>query len=345
MAIGKIASLIDRATKPDLTASEAVTDDTLAQPLTINRIAFLMQEMGYRGKVVEGEEMCWVESATNGNRFNIYSFCDDRSNPDSAARSIQFDGGWGGLSSHDARRFLMVCNRYNHDWRYAKATVAADKDRYTLSVKLDHYCPNSMADEEFFAVADMYIRLIEDMIKRTAGTEDDDFNALVERHKTATGLIWGANAEPAEAVSMYLANARAGYGGSMSSLGELYEHGAELEKSAPAAAYFFAQAAERGQPSAYYGLARILSESASSEAILVEAAKYALIACRDLIDGAARSRAESLLDEIMQKLDEEAQSLAEHLAGQWTPLTFEGDAVETAQLPEHARSPVSRALN
>ncbi len=89
----------------------------------------------------------------------------------------------------------------------------------------------------------------------------------------------------------------------MSSVGELYEYGAEVEKSAPAAAYFFAQAAERGQPFAYYGLARILSESAGGEPILIEAAKYALIACRDRVDDAARSRAERLRDEIMQKLD------------------------------------------
>ncbi len=345
MAAGKIASLIERATKPGSKAEETVTADTLARPLTISRIASLMQEMGYRGKVIEGEESCWVESATNGTRFHIYSFCDDKSDPDSPARSIQFDGGWGGLSSHDARRFLMICNRYNHDWRYAKATVAADKDRYSLTVKLDHFCPNNMEDEEFIAVADMYIRLIEDMNKRTYGTDDDDFNALVERHKAAAGFIWKADADPAQAVSIYLSNARAGYGGSMSSVGELYEYGAEVEKSAPAAAYFFAQAAERGQPFAYYGLARILSESAGGEPILIEAAKYALIACRDLVDGAARSRAERLRDEIMQKLDEEAQSLAQHLAGQWTPLTFEGDAVQTTQLHEHARSPASRALN
>lgn len=345
MAINKIASLVGRGKSKAEEASVTEIVEAGIQPITVNRIALLMQDMGYRGKVVHGDDWCWAESATNGNKFSIYAFSDQLADPESEARSIQFDGGWGGLSSYDARRFLMVCNRFNHDWRYAKATVSTDHDRYSLSVKLDHYCPNGLTDEEFCAVADMYIRLIEDMAKRTVAVGDDAFGALLERHNEAVSLMWGAESDPARALGIYLANARSGYGGSMNSLGDLYEHGAEVGQSAPAAAYFFAQAAERGQPSAYYGLARILGESAQDESILVEAAKYALLASRDLPDGQSKCRAEILRDELMQKLGDDAQEAAIKLAGNWMPLTFEGGPLENAPIHDGVQSPPSSVLN
>lgn len=345
MAFKKIASLVDRGKAKGEEASVEEVIDAENQPVTATRIALLMQEMGYRGKVINGDDWCWVESATNGNKFSIYSFSADLADPNSQARSIQFDGGWGGLSAFDARRFLMVCNRFNHAWRYAKATVLSNNDRYSLSVKLDHYCPNGLTDKEFYAVADMYIQLIEDMIKRTAAIEDDGLKALLERHNEAVGLMWGAESDPEQALSIYLANARFGYGGSMNSLGDLYEHGAEVGQSASAAAYFFARAAERGQPSAYYGLARILSGAAVDEAISVEAAKYALLAARDLPEGQSKHSAEMLRNELMRKLGAEAQKTALNLAEDWMPLSFEGGPLENGPIHDNLQSPPSSVLN
>lgn len=345
MAFKKIASLVDRGKTKGEEASVEEVIDAENQPVTVTRIALLMQEMGYRGKVIHGDDWCWVESATNGNKFSIYSFSTDLADPNSQARSIQFDGGWGGLSAFDARRFLMVCNRFNHAWRYAKATVLSNNDRYSLSVKLDHYCPNGLTDKEFYAVADMYIQLIEDMIKRTADVEDDALKALLERHNEAVGLMWGTESDPEQALSIYLANARFGYGGSMNSLGDLYEHGAEVGQSASAATYFFARAAERGQPSAYYGLARILSGAAVDEAISVEAAKYALLAARDLPEGQSKHSAEMLRDELMRKLGAEAQKTALNLAEDWMPLSFEGGPLENGPIHDNLQSPPSSVLN
>jgi len=343
--VKKITSLVDRGKTKEGEALVGEVTETENQPVTVTRIAMLMQDMGYRGKLVHGDSWCWVESATNGNKFSIYAFSVELADPNSQARSIQFDGGWGGLSSHDARRFLMVCNRFNHAWRYAKATVLSDNDRYSLSVKLDHYCPNGLTDEEFYAVADMYVQLIEDMTKRTVAVEGDALNMLVEQHNEAVGLMWGAESDPEQALGIYLANARSGYGGSMNSLGDLYEHGAEVGQSASAAAYFFARAAERGQPSAYYGLARILSEAAVDETISVEAAKYALLASRDLPDGQSKCRAEMLRDELMRKLGSAAQKTAINLAENWMPLSFEGGPLENGPIHDNVQSPPSSVLN
>ena len=345
MAINKIASLVGLGQPMEDDAYISEPFDAGSQPITVNRIALLMQGMGYRGKIVHGEDWCWAESSTNGVIFSVYAFSDQLSDPDSEARSIQFDGGWGGLSAYDARRLLLVCNRFNHDWRYAKATVAINKDQHSLSVKLDHHCPNGLTDEEFCSVAEMYIRLFEDMAKRTAAVANDALNALVGRHNEALGLMWGSESDPRRALDIYIENARSGYGGSMSSLGDLYEHGAEVIKSAETAVYFFARAAERGQPSAYYGLARLLSESTPDEAIMVEAAKYALLAIRDLPDGLSKRKAEILLDSLMAKLSDAAKETALRLASDWMPLSFEGGPLENGPLHDSVQSPPSSILN
>jgi TPR repeat protein len=131
----------------------------------------------------------------------------------------------------------------------------------------------------------------------------------------------------------------------MSSLGDLYEHGAEVIKSAETAVYFFARAAERGQPSAYYGLARLLSESTPDEAIMVEAAKYALLAIRDLPDGLSKRKVEILLDSLMTKLSDVAKETALRLASDWMPLSFEGGPLENGPLHDSVQSPPSSILN
>ena len=173
----------------------------------------------------------------------------------------------------------------------------------------------------------------------------DALNALLERHNEALGLMWGAESDPERALGIYQENAHSGYGRSMNSLGDLYEHGAEVDQSATAAAYFFARAAERGQPSAYYGLARILSEAALDEAMLVEAAKYALLAARDLPDGQSKCRAEILRDKLMEKLGDDAENAAISLAGNWVPLTFEGGPLENGPIHDSVQSPPSSVLN
>ena len=345
MPIHKISSLIGREKSKANDAPATETAEAGGQLITVSRIGSLMQEMGYRGKVIIGEEWCWVESATNGTKFSIYGFSEAMSDPESEARSIQFDGGWGGLSSYDARRFLMVCNRFNHDWRYAKASVATDHDRYSLSVKLDHHCPNGLTNEEFFVVADMYVRLIEDMAKRTMGVVGDTFSALIDRHKEATGLMWGADSDPDEALAIYLENARAGYAGSMISLGDYYENGIDSAQSARVAAHFYTRAAERGQPSAYYGLARVLAKDAQDEVIILEAAKFACLACRDLPDGQNRRGAEMLRDQLLDKLSNDGQEMAIKFAETWLPLTMEGGPIDAEPVLDYGRPPSSSTLN
>lgn len=345
MGVNKIISAIDQRKNDADLISVSETIETENRPITANRIASLLQEMGYRGKVIHGDNWCWVESSTNGVVFSVYSFSDKLADPDREGRSIQFDGGWGGLSAYDARRLLMACNRFNHDWRYAKATVVADKDRHSLTVKLDHHCPNGLADKEFYDVAEMFIRLFEDMAKRMAALAHHTLSAIVKRHNEAIGLMWGSEGNPQEALEICLENAHCGYGGSMISLGDLYEHGAEVCQSAETAAYFFARAAERGQPSAYYGLARVLSESTPDEAILVEATKYALLAVRDLPDGPSKRGAEMLRDNLMTKLSDDVRETALRLASDWEPLNFEGGPIENSPLHDGIQAPPSSVLN
>jgi hypothetical protein len=315
------------------------------QPITLNRIALLMQEMGYRGKVMLSEEWSWVESATNGTNFNVYVFSDEMSDPDSEARTIQFDGGWGGLSSYDAWRFLMVCNRFNHERRFAKVTVGNDKDHYSLSVRLDHHCLNGMTNNQFLMIADTYIRIFDDIATRITTVGDDALSVLIDRHKKANDLMWSAESDPDQALAIYLKNARAGYAGSMNSLGEIYENGFDAAQSVPISAYFYARAAERGQPSAYYGLARVLAKDAKDEEIIVEAAKFAVLACRDLPDGQNKTGAKMLRDQLLEKLSSDARDMAVKLAGAWLPLALEGGPIDAEPVFDYGRSSSSSTLN
>lgn len=311
----------------------------------IVRMAELMQAMGYWGKVAKGDNGGWVESAANGNKFHIYGFLLDPDDPNSALRSIQFDGGWGGLSAYDAGRLLPACNQFNFEWRFAKAAVSSQNGSYSLGVKLDHYCPNGLTDDEFYGIADMYVRLIQEMEKQATLRTDSRLYALVERHNEAVRLMYGAETQPVQAVNIYLENARSGYGGSMKSLGNLYEQGAEVSRSIPVAAFYFTQAAERGQPSAYLGLARVLSYGDEDEAVLVEATKFALLACRDLPDGQNKWQAEMLRDKLMQRLDHDAQETAAVLACSWKPLIFEGGPLEDNPIIGSDKMSPNRVLN
>lgn len=327
-------------------AAPKVPSSRESATISVSRIAQLMQEIGYRGKLVSGDNWSWVESAANGIKFHIYAYSETYDGPETPARSIQFDGGWGGITSYDARRFLKICNRFNHEWRYAKATIATDNDRFSLSVKLDHFCPEGISDDEFFAVADMFIRLIEDMAKRTSALSSEDSGALAERHRKAVSLMWGADANPAAAVAAFSKNAQAGYSNSMCRLAQLYEDGLEVKQSTNAAIYFFSRAAERGQPTAYYGLARMLAASGTEEEdVLIEAAKYAILAARDLPAGRTQNLAEALKELIFETLSEEACSTSIELASAWSPLVYEHAHAEEAMAIDGVPSTPSSTLN
>lgn len=157
--------------------------------------------------------------------------------------------------------------------------------------------------------------------------------------------MWGADADPDQALAMYLENARAGYAGSMISLGDYYENGIDSAQSARVAAHFYTRAAERGQPSAYYGLARILAKDAQDEVIILEAAKFAWLACRDLPDGQNRRGAEMLTDQLLDKLSNDGQEIAIKFAEAWLPLTVEGGPIDAEPVLGYGRPPSSSTLN
>jgi TPR repeat protein len=191
----------------------------------------------------------------------------------------------------------------------------------------------------------MFVRLIEDMAKRTMSVGTGTFSLLIDRHKEATGLMWGAETDLDQALAIYLENARAGYAGSMISLGDYYENGIDSAQSAPVATHFFTRAAERGQPSAYYGLARILAKEAQDRGIILEAAKFALLACRDLPEGQNRHGAEILKGQLLDKLNNDEQEMAVKLAGTWLPLTVEGGPIDAEPVLDYGRPSPSSTLN
>lgn len=111
------------------------------------------------------------------------------------------------------------------------------------------------------------------------------------------------------------------------------------------ASHFFARAAERANPSANYGLARIIVETEEDEAAMIEAAKLATLAYRDLPRGQTKYQSGELRNRLLEKLGSEAQDVATRMAAEWTPLSFEGGQIYPKPILDYLQSPPSIALN
>jgi TPR repeat protein len=99
-----------------------------------------------------------------------------------------------------------------------------------------------------------------------------------------------------EAVRLYWHSAQAGFAGAQNNLGDLYELGKGVPASEGFAIYWYARAAERGEPTAYFSLATILAKGNPDSGQLVEAMKFAILAVEKLPGKKNRQRAQVAKD-------------------------------------------------
>lgn len=134
------------------------------------------------------------------------------------------------------------------------------------------------------------------------------------------------------ALENYRKAAAAGFAGSQNNLGDLYETGTGVPKSPKFAIYWYARAAERGEPTAYLSLSTLLSEGAEDREILVEALTFAFLAARQLKPGRNRTLAEANVARLSGRLAAADITRARIAAADWEPLRQErwlmGDAPE-----------------
>ena len=149
-------------------------------------------------------------------------------------------------------------------------------------------------------------------------------------HNQAVDILRSESPDLSAAIDLYRSAAEAGLAGSQNNLGDLYEFGRGVEKNLVVAIYWFARAAERGEPTAYLSLAQVLSQNSPDMHTLKEATKFAILASEKLRPGKNRGLAEKLLKELRPRLSESQFQRAEESARQWRPLFYEprlmGDA-------------------
>ena len=80
---------------------------------------------------------------------------------------------------------------------------------------------------------------------------------------------WSENPDPAEAFRLYQASADLGFAGAQNNVGDHYERGHVIPQSDVGAVYWYTRAAERGEPTAYLGLASVLGNCEAGDDLLI----------------------------------------------------------------------------
>lgn len=131
---------------------------------------------------------------------------------------------------------------------------------------------------------------------------------------------WSEKPDPAEAFRLYQASADLGFAGAQNNLGDHYERGHVIAQSDVGAVYWYTRAAERGEPTAYLGLASVLGKCEADDDLLVEALKYAVLAKALLPDGGNKDLASLLEGLIAAKLSRSIHEEFAHRLKNWEPL-------------------------
>lgn len=144
-----------------------------------------------------------------------------------------------------------------------------------------------------------------------------------ELYQQALYKQWGESPDLDAAIPIYRLSADLGFAGAQNNLGDCYERGVGVPQSDVISMYWYTRAAERGEPTAYLGLASVLLKNFGDEAVLIEALKYAILAKALLPDGGNKDLARLQEGLIVAKLSPHGIEKAVELAQAWEPLTQE----------------------
>jgi len=281
-------------------------------------VANVLQEMGYKGKINFGGEQPVVESATNGARFYVNLYLPLENDPSKGYQEVQFDTGFSVKRDVNTARLLHICNWFNHTYRFAKVCVGGNQNRY-VTLKAD--IPVTSNDPKWFeSYASSFIYIIGTFIDEVIESDIFKGDGCTELFSEAIQLLYGPQCNTPRAIEIYKDCAERGYAGAQNNLGDQYEIGKNLPKSNEFAVYWYARAAERGEPTAYLSLATLFVEHAVNNDMLIEAAKFAILAIEKLPKGWNLKSAENCLDQLKEQLTDVEIEEAAKRAKDWWPL-------------------------
>ena len=131
---------------------------------------------------------------------------------------------------------------------------------------------------------------------------------------------WGPKPSLEEVVRLYRLAADEGFAGAQNNLGDMYEDGSGVPANDKFAVYWYARAAERGEPTAYFSLSTLLPINTNDENVLIEALKFGILAVDGLPEGKNKLAAKANLRSIASRLPRLAIDRAIELAEAWEPL-------------------------
>jgi hypothetical protein len=295
-------------------------------------IAEAMRSLGYKGKVVMGEDVSYVESATGGTIFALQCFSKDSQtlgDTDSEIALVRFYALWQNIADYNELEIDGLCNWFNAE----------------LFLEADLYVLDGMTAASFEGKVLLFIEHFEHAkhclgyYKRTSKAE------IIDRHRRAIELIHGEHKDFAQAVDLYRQNAHLGFAGSQNNFGDLFEEGTGVPRDDLLAVYWYTRAAERGEPTAYLSLASILEGSSTCTDALTVAAKYAVLAADKLPDGINKLFAGQIRDKLAQLLDPETWNFAMRLAANFKPIYQEKSTMGDAPGHKALAAPGSPSIN
>jgi TPR repeat protein len=165
----------------------------------------------------------------------------------------------------------------------------------------------------------------------------------IELYSSALKKHFGDDKDLAGAVGLYRQSANLGFSAAHNNLADCYQKGEHVPQSDAVALYWATRAAERGEPTAYLGVASILFRNAVDHETATEALKFAALARYYLPSGGNKDMATVLEHLLVHSLPKSFIASAYELAAAWEPLYQETNLQEDSPVFERARKGVEQS--
>jgi hypothetical protein len=306
-------------------------------------IANFFQEEGYQAKIRKVEARAWIESAADGQKIRLYLYDPIELENELIYRNFMFDTGYSISRATRIDLLTAYCNLFNSEYRFLKTFVVKVEEGGYVALQMDETSGWGIEGIKFaFAFFLKGIRLFREKIIETSAYYGDN---AVEKHNEALDCLKDDSNRPERGVELYREASKEGFAGSQNNLGDLYETGMWVPESPVIAAYWYARAAERGEPTAYLSLAGLLSDHAKDDSMLIEAMTFAILAFNKLPEGVNQRLALEALKNLEDKLSEEQISEAKAQAENWNPLYQERRLMNEPDDKEEQKATELRLLN
>jgi hypothetical protein len=290
---------------------------TRTDVLTPDQVMVVLEARGLSCKALDEQGRAVIRGVLDGIVYhvNFYKPVDEANR---AFSSISVQAGKNIGLKVLPNSLLNVCNDLNQQYRFCKFSMGGDEEKYvTVTMDFDVFVdPVS----EFVEKWGWFERLLPLFAAQVVERGALSFGEAEQLHDRAVEAQWGDAPDEPLAAQLYRQAATLGFGGSQNNLGDMYEDGAGVPKSDVVAAYWYARAAERGEPTAYMSLATLLARTAEDEAMLTEAAMFAVLALRHLSPGTNSSIAAACYNDLKERIGSSSVKVAVERASGWLPL-------------------------